>query len=248
MKRLGCYIGVTFGILCIIASLGIMLFLYSFKKESDTVQNVTNDVIQKYINDNEGTENNINLVDLLCEAFSNEDVIAYIYFPEANISYPIVQGSDNTKYLNTNIWGEYSANGSIFLDSTNTNDFSDTSSVIYGHHMRNGGMFGSLESTCSKGIQGVQFSIYTRTNKLVYSIKSTEVINPNVRNEYIHLGEYNTDEFCRYLQNNASLYEPTVKGNKFVTLITCHYLKGETYRYGVTGALISNTTYNKEAF
>lgn len=249
MKKKGYLIGLIFGILCTLVGVAVLMFLYSLRYESDNVQDTVDEVVQEYIvQDAEGTNNDSNLIDLLSEAFSNEDVIAYIYFPEANISYPIVQGKDNKQYLNTNIWGEHSANGSIFLDYTNNKDFTDTSSVIYGHHMRNGGMFGSLESSCEDDIKGKQFTIYTRTNKLVYSIKSTEVINPNNRNGYVHLGEYDIEEFNKYLKNNSNQYEPSVQGVKFVTLLTCHYTKGETTRYGVTGVLTSNTTYNKEDF
>lgn len=250
MKRVFYFIGLTIGISCIIVGSIVLMFLYSLKCESNDVQDVVDNVIEEYVFETPSTNNegNANLIDLLKEAFNNEDVIAYIYFPEANISYPIVQDKDNTKYLNTNIWGNYSANGSIFLDCNNNKDFSDTSSIVYGHHMRNGGMFGSLEASCSENINDLQFTIYTRTNKLVYAVKSTEIIDPNGRNGYIHTGKYDSKAFSKYLQSNSILYNPSFEGDNFVTLLTCHYIKGETSRYGVTGVLISNTTYNKEAF
>lgn len=41
--------------------------------------------------------------------------------------------------------GSYSASGSIFLDTTNNSQFQDNNSILYGHHMRNGSMFASIE-------------------------------------------------------------------------------------------------------
>lgn len=255
MRKKSYVIGLTFSILCIIAGSLIILFLYGLRCESDNVQDTVDDVIEEYVEqdmeesdseDNSSSEEN--LIDLLSKAFSNEDVIAYLYFPEANISFPIVQGTDNEKYLETNIWGSHSTNGAIFLDYKNSADFSDTSSIIYGHHMRNGGMFGSLESSLARGIQDKQFTIYTRTNKLVYTIKSTEIINPDDRASYLHIGTYNSEEFISYLKENSNQFNSSVSGDKFVTLLTCHYIKGETIRYGATGVLTSNTTYDKEDF
>ena len=41
--------------------------------------------------------------------------------------------------------GTYNANGSLFIDYNNAWDFSDQLTVIYGHHMKSGQMFGSLK-------------------------------------------------------------------------------------------------------
>ena len=52
---------------------------------------------------------------------------------------------DNKEYLNKDPFGKYSLSGSIFLDSRNNRDFSDSYSVLYGHHMDYGAMFGALD-------------------------------------------------------------------------------------------------------
>ena len=62
-----------------------------------------------------------------------------------NIDYPVMQGKDNNSYLNTDPFGNYSLTGSIFLDSRSSPDFSDEYSVVYGHHMDYGKMFGALD-------------------------------------------------------------------------------------------------------
>ena len=74
-----------------------------------------------------------------------EDMVAWITIDGTNIDYPVMQAADNMKYLNLNPYGEYSLSGSIFLDSRNSADFSDDYSILYGHHMEYGVMFGALD-------------------------------------------------------------------------------------------------------
>jgi len=55
-----------------------------------------------------------------------------------------VQGPDNMTYVNTNTQGGYSLSGAIFLDCYSSKDFSDFSSILYGHHMEKQVMFGEI--------------------------------------------------------------------------------------------------------
>lgn len=74
----------------------------------------------------------------------NSDVFGWLNVYGTNINYPLVQGEDNSKYVNTNVDGEYSLIGSLFLDYRNRKDFSDFNSIIYGHHMAEDKMFGDI--------------------------------------------------------------------------------------------------------
>ena len=70
---------------------------------------------------------------------------AWITIDGTTIDYPVMQGKDNIEFLNKDPFGEFSLTGSIFLDSRNSNDFTDYYSLIYGHHMDEGAMFGALD-------------------------------------------------------------------------------------------------------
>ncbi|MFV0413573.1 MAG: class B sortase, partial [Oscillospiraceae bacterium] len=74
----------------------------------------------------------------------NPEVFSWLTVYGTNIDYPVAQGEDNMKYVNTNAQGEYSLSGSIFLDSGNANDFSNFNSILYGHHMEKQAMFGEI--------------------------------------------------------------------------------------------------------
>lgn len=75
----------------------------------------------------------------------NPDVCAWLTLDNTEIDYPILQGQTNFTYINTDVYGDFALAGSIFLDSRNSRDFTDTFSLIYGHHMADRKMFGDLD-------------------------------------------------------------------------------------------------------
>jgi len=74
----------------------------------------------------------------------NKDVVGWIYIPGTRVSYPIVQGKNNDRYLYRLITGEYNSAGSIFLEAGIARDFSEQNNPIYGHNMKNGTMFADV--------------------------------------------------------------------------------------------------------
>ncbi len=74
----------------------------------------------------------------------NEDVCAVLSIPNTGISYPVLQGEDNSEYINKNYEGEDSLSGSIFIDSLNSPDFTDFYTLFYGHRMEGSVMFGDI--------------------------------------------------------------------------------------------------------
>ncbi|EJA6848018.1 class B sortase [Clostridioides difficile] len=76
----------------------------------------------------------------------NPEVFGWITVKGTNIDYPLVQASNNSKYVNTDVKGNFSLAGSIFLDSRNQKNFVDMNNIIYGHNMEKKAMFGELKS------------------------------------------------------------------------------------------------------
>ncbi|CAB1240618.1 NPQTN specific sortase B [Ruminococcaceae bacterium BL-4] len=74
----------------------------------------------------------------------NPDVCAWLTLDNTHVDYPVLHGTDNSRYLNTDFYGKYSLGGSIFLDYRNSADFTDSYSLLYGHHMDGGAMFGDI--------------------------------------------------------------------------------------------------------
>ena len=118
----------------------------------------------------------------------NKDVVGWITIFDTHISYPVVQGKDNQEYLNKDVFGKFSFSGSIFLDYRNACDFTDSYSIIYGHHMEYGAMFGDVvefknydyfypftKETSYSGYQSVVISCLITMLVLNTNIKNTVI-------------------------------------------------------------------------
>ena len=159
----------------------------------------------------------------------NDDVIGWIRFDEpAIISYPIAQGVDNNQYLRRSLEGEYLTAGTIFVDYQNDDDFRDENTVIYGHNMRNGSMFGQLKKYRDQEFceANPYFYIYTVDGReITYQIFAVKVVlDTSDAYDKIYADD---EEFQGYIDKiyRDALYtsdEVQVSAeNKIVTLSTC---------------------------
>lgn len=82
----------------------------------------------------------------------NSEICAWIEITGTKIDYPVLQSKDSDKkYLTTAYDGSPYIGGAIFTEGTyNNNDFNDPVTVIYGHTMRAGTLFGQLQKTYSQ--------------------------------------------------------------------------------------------------
>ena len=76
----------------------------------------------------------------------NSDVVGWIYGPDSPISYPVVKGADNDYYLYHSFGHALNQSGTIFMDTVCDAGLTQDNTILYGHHMNNGGMFATLES------------------------------------------------------------------------------------------------------
>lgn len=91
------------------------------------------------------------------------DVVGWIDFDTLPISYPLMQGETNQDYLRTTYSGTKATAGSVFVESMNSADLEDRHTIIYGHNMKDGSMFGRLKKYVSPDFmeKNRYFTIYT---------------------------------------------------------------------------------------
>lgn len=102
-------------------------------------------------------------VDLAALRAENPDVVGWLIIPDTEVSYPLLQARDNSCYLRRDWTGQHSRAGSLFLDFRNSAALDDPSTVIYGHRMRNGSMFGSLIHYSSQSYWEAHPTVYLAT-------------------------------------------------------------------------------------
>ena len=159
----------------------------------------------------------------------NDDVVGWIRFDEpAVISYPVVRGKDNDKYLDTSLEGKYLAAGTIFMDYQNDDDFRDDNTVIYGHNMKNGSMFGQLRKfrNAEFSNNNPYFYIYTVDGReLTYQIFAVKVVSA-VSSTYDKFYA-DAQEYQDYIDNvyKSAIYTSSdvtvTPQDRIVTLSTC---------------------------
>ena len=100
-----------------------------------------------------------------------KDYRGWITVDDSPIDYPIVQGEDDLYYASHDVYGNASLTGAIYLAAANSPDFSDSYNLLYGHHMDNGAMFGSLDRHLKAGyFSAHQTATLTAKNGDVYDV------------------------------------------------------------------------------
>ena len=101
----------------------------------------------------------------------NPDYRAWITVDDSPIDYPIMQGKDDLYYASHDAYGKVSLTGAIYLAAGNKADFSNTYNLLYGHHMDNGAMFGSLDQFTDTGyFKGHQTATVTAKDGTEYDV------------------------------------------------------------------------------
>ncbi len=169
----------------------------------------------------------------------NPDVVAWIRIPGLDMSYPVVQGTDNSYYLSHTFEKQSFANGSVFMDCSNSPDFSDMDTVIYGHNLRSGKMFGVLHKYESKETweENPYFIIYTPDGTYRYDIFSVW----NMTGSTMKIYRDPSEEYGEYItwHKRNSMYDTGVGVNatdRTVILYTCTSVD-RGYRFVVCGKL-----------
>lgn len=180
-------------------------------------------------------------VDLSSLQAENPDVIGWICIPDTELSYPLVQGTDNAFYLN-HTWrqGRNSA-GAIFMERSSSADFGDYHTIIYGHRMNNDSMFGTLKYYDSLEFWQEHPSVYvvTADSARRYDIFSAQEagikdILYRLDIEEKHLEE----ELIQYCVDGSAIDTGLVPetDDPILTLSTCTR-RGRTTRWVVHGVL-----------
>ncbi len=153
-----------------------------------------------------------------------DDMVAWITMNGTNIDYPVMQGEDNYEYLNKNPYGDYSLSGSIFLDNRNSKDFTDHYSILYGHHMEYGVMFGALDDYLSNDYlrsNGAGTLLVGRTKVKSYELQAFACVKINVF-EKGDVFDPDFDKLEEFISENAISYNDSVKKtDHIVALSTC---------------------------
>ena len=138
----------------------------------------------------------------------NEDVVGWIYMPNTEINYPIVQGDSDDEYLWKDFTGQPGSvvnKGTLFLSTMNTRSMSDQISFIYGHNMHDGSMFSIVHETTKQETFDSVRTFYVLTPTMNYRCRTFAVDQvPETQLELIKPNFGSEQDFLNYLNERVA--------------------------------------------
>ncbi len=168
-----------------------------------------------------------------------EDGVGYIYQDDTVVSYPILQAEDNDKYLRHLMNGEYNVAGSLFVDYAFEDGLNSRYSIIYGHNMDDGSMFGTLTKYKDEEYykEHPEFQIFVGDRGYVYYVYAAAQVP--IDSFVFNYNEMTDEEFLEFMAEAKELtdYEIDIpvkitEHSHVVLLSTCiEYPRDYNYRY-----------------
>lgn len=166
---------------------------------------------------------------------TNTDICAWITVPGTEVDYPVLRKTDSTElhdvyYLMHTVDKVEGLPGSIYIEPINSPEFTDANTVVYGHNMKNGSMFGSLHNFEDDSFfEENQYAyVVTPEKSLVYQIFATIVYdNRHITGTYDFTDKEDYQKFLDSLTDNRNMGDLFREGvdvttdDRVLTMSTC---------------------------
>lgn len=158
----------------------------------------------------------------------NKEVKGYLIVKNTKISYPVLKHSDNNYYLKHDIYNRKTSIGALFFDYRNNVKKLDDNTIIYGHSMLNGTMFGTLRKVTNSSWRKDEDNlvISLTTEKGTFNFKIFSVYKVDYTTDYLKVKFNSTKEkekFINLIKKRSTFKNDTKVGvnDKILTLSTC---------------------------
>ena len=164
------------------------------------------------------------------------DLYGWLEIPGMEIDMPVMRSEENRDfYLHHDFTGAESAEGALFVDQKNADYPQDDNTVVYGHNMKNGHMFGRLkryeDEDFFQSHKEIHFdTLYETGTYEVVAVLRTRILNENEEGfrYYQFFNCENEESFQKCLdfiaENRIFEIRPTLQyGDRILMLSTCEY-------------------------
>lgn len=239
-KAIRIIIAVIASVLIVFSAYKLITIYLDYKKGTDTYNEVTSTVVT-FTNEISTDDADFPIkVDFDKLKKINSEVVGWLYCKNTQINYPIVQTDNNEYYLHNMINGEYNFAGTLFVDYRCEKDFAGLNTIVYGHNMKNGSMFGELPKYKEQDYYDAHPIMWLLTPDKTYRV---ELISGQVTtadsSAYDIISK--SEDLTKYIENAVS--QSFFKTNssiddaeKIITLSTCSY-EYENARFVLIGKL-----------
>lgn len=245
-KAIRIIIAVIASVLIAFSAYKLITIYLDYKKGTDTYNEVASTVVT-FTNEISTEDTDLPItVDFDELKKINPDVIGWLYCKDTQINYPVVQTDNNEYYLHNMINGEYNFAGTLFVDYRCEKDFAGLNTIIYGHNMKNGSMFGDLPKYKAQDYYDAHPTMWLLTPDKTYKVELLSgQVTASDSDAYDIISK--REDLTKYLENavSQSFFKTDSSvddAEKIITLSTCSY-EYENARFVVIGKLVE---YNNE--
>ena len=167
------------------------------------------------------------------QTYNNQNIMGRIEIPNMNINNYVTRTSDNSYYLNYNLYNVYDQIGAPFFDYRNTNLNTDKQINIYGHNTQNNKIldklpFTNLEQYTNQDVfnNNKDIYLYIDERKVHYEVIAIKIITDDV--EHMNIVFDDNKKFIEHakklLSNSLYMRDTEItKKDRLLVLQICHY-------------------------
>ncbi|MEK5334210.1 class B sortase [Lysinibacillus sp. FSL W8-0992] len=237
------------------AGFALVKYVYTYYESSKSLKEVqtiyaeTLATIQKEVVDEEISDAEIKSKYTIRPQFHdllavNDRIVGWISVDNTKLNNPILHADNNEFYLNHNYKDRESRAGSVFMDYRNDTLDISRNTILYGHAMKDGTMFGSLKNYLNQDYANAHPTIYLDTLYEGYDVEVFAAYETTIDFYYIET-EFKTDEefiqFIGEVQKRSTIDMNVDVGSddKIITLSTCKdSVISDDHRFVVQGKLV----------
>lgn len=155
----------------------------------------------------------------------NKQVVGWLYCEDSAINFELMQADDNEYYLAHLIDKSYNQYGSVFADFRCASDFSDPNTLIYGHDMQNGSVFGGLELYSDQEYYDNHSVLYLITPDCSYRLEAVAGLL-HTADHVMYNPPLSAEVTAKFVADavEKSVFKPAYEveeGDRFIILSTC---------------------------
>jgi sortase B len=187
----------------------------------------------------------------------NSDFIGWLYWDfdvegdkyDFTLNYPIVKENYANQYLHVTFTGERNSSGCIFLDEYSDETFMGYNDFLFGHNMRNGTMFGSLDYLYKNtnkeemSSEPLYFYVYTKEATFKYVVYTYESTNNG--NDTVYAIIDDDEGYDKYVERLGTItnYKCPIDVSfedrpEILNLSTCNGQRGSSKRFVIHGVKV----------
>ena len=159
----------------------------------------------------------------------NPDTVGWLTVNNTKVNYPVVKANDNDYYLKRDFNQKKNSMGWIYMDYRNSINVMSQNTIIYGHNINGGLMFGSLRYTLNPSWYKKATNQIITFNSINQNMKWQifSIYKVGVTNDYLYANFETDEEYLAYINKmeSRSIYDFNVSVNEkdyLLTLSTCY--------------------------